>query len=44
VKWVRLKGAGQFAEALEVRRKVSPDNVEDIENRLGAAIEGRVYE
>ena len=31
-----------FAEALEIRREVSPDNVEDIENRLAAAIEGKV--
>ena len=30
-----------FAEALEIRREVSPDNVEDIENRLIAAREGK---
>jgi len=29
-----------FAEALEIRREVSPDNVEDIEKRLAAAREG----
>jgi hypothetical protein len=30
-----------FAEALEISRAVSPDNVEDIENRLNAAREGK---
>jgi tetratricopeptide (TPR) repeat protein len=30
-----------FAEALEISRKVSPDDLEDIENRLAAAKEGR---
>ena len=30
-----------FSEALEIRREVSPDNVEDIENRLNAAREGK---
>ena len=30
-----------FAEALEIRREISPDNVEDIENRLNAAREGK---
>jgi hypothetical protein len=31
-----------FAEALEIRREVSPDNVEDIENHLSAATAGKV--
>ena len=31
-----------FAEALEINLEVSPDNVEDIENRLNAAREGKV--
>jgi hypothetical protein len=30
-----------FAEALEISREVSADNVEDIENRLKAAREGK---
>ena len=31
-----------FAEALEISREVSPDDVEDIENRLKAARDGKV--
>ena len=35
------KAQKMFAEALEIRREVSPDNVEDIEKRLAAASEGK---
>ena len=35
------KAQKMFAEALEIRREVSPDNVEDIEKRLAAAREGK---
>ena len=36
------KAQKMFAEALEIRREVSPDNVEDIENHLSAATAGKV--
>ena len=35
------KAQKMFAEALEIRRELSPDNVEDIENHLKAAREGK---
>jgi len=35
------KAQKMFAEALDISREVSPDDVEDIEKRLAAAREGK---